>query len=366
VKRIPRQAVLVPLCWVLLACWEILDRAFTIMGTGLGVPPVDGLSSLVALSKALSWTLITYGFLSLARRFPLSPRRNGTIAVHAVSLLVVPVFSVVIGYGILNAVLLDSFSPLERVGGELRESIRLSWHEAVVRYVGLGFVVLLADLARQAHERELRTVALAKEVTEARLRALRMQLHPHFLFNTLNTLLPLISRDQAMAERTLEKLSDLVRFALRAGETPLQPLSREVDILSRYLEIETVRFRDRLKVTWNVAPEVLAAEVPALVLQPLVENAIAIGLGAAGAWRHRGLRPAARRPAFVLTVTDDGPGLEEKSGLPGVGLENTRRRLEQHYGAAARFSLSAGAGGGAVAEIRLPFRTADAPLAAAA
>ncbi|MFY2560244.1 sensor histidine kinase [Corallococcus terminator] len=219
------------------------------------------------------------------------------------------------------------------------------------------------SLASQQREREKERLAaaLAIELSEARLEALQVQLHPHFLFNTLNSIVVLVrERETDTAARMLVLLGDILRGLLRQGATQEVSLREEVAVLSRYLEIQQLRFQDRLRVDWEVDEALLDAWVPHLVLQPLVENAIRHGVSArtaAGVLRIRARRQGA---ALVLEVEDDGPGLPEGFDLergPGIGLSNTRARLSQLYGDAGRVVVAPPREGvGTVATVTLPFQ----------
>jgi sensor histidine kinase YesM len=228
-----------------------------------------------------------------------------------------------------------------------------------VYFALVGIEHALAYLA-QARERETQAVRLTAQLAEARLGALRMQLNPHFLFNSLNAITVLV-RDQntAAASRMLELLSDVLRLVLGAEGSHETPLSTELDFLERYLAIEQVRFSDRLRSRIDVDVILRRAAVPQFILQPLVENALRHGIARradAGL-----LEIAARREGdtLVLTVRDDGPGLAPTGPAAiGVGLANTRARLEAMYGDRASLELANAPEGGALATIRLPYHEA--------
>jgi two-component system LytT family sensor kinase len=213
----------------------------------------------------------------------------------------------------------------------------------------------------EVKEREAQTARLAAQVAEARLGALRMQLHPHFLFNSLNAITVLVrDRDTAAAGRMLELLSDVLRQVLRADRSHEVTLSDELRFLERYLAIEQVRFSDRLEVHFDVDDTLLDAAVPEFLLQPLVENALRHGIAQRP---DAGLvEIAARRTgdSLVLSVADNGPGLDvahhERGN--GLGLANMRERLTTLYGSRARLDLRgrAGPGDGTLATVSIPFR----------
>jgi two-component system, LytTR family, sensor kinase len=227
------------------------------------------------------------------------------------------------------------------------------------------------DRERAAAQLELRASRLEASLAQANLQALRMQLHPHFLFNTLNAVSVLaLKGERHGVVRMLTRLSDLLRVALE-NETQVVSLREELDFLQRYLDIEEVRFKDRLSVGVDVEPAALDGEVPTLLLQPLVENAIGHGIAkrtGPGRIRITGRRSGGR---LVLEVRDTGPGFPPEQlagggGTPsqapqrprpgGVGLANTRARLEQLYGSAHDLVLENGPEGGAVVRISVPYR----------
>ena len=220
----------------------------------------------------------------------------------------------------------------------------------------------------EAKEQEAQTARLAAQVAEARLGALRMQLHPHFLFNSLNAITVLVrDKDTAGAGRMLELLSDVLRQVLRTDQPHEVSLADELRFLERYLAIEQVRFSDRLTVRFAIDDSLRDAAVPEFLLQPLVENALRHGIA------HRAdggvVEISARRDgdAVLLTVADNGPGPSTAVSRDGngLGLSNIRERLTTLYGARARVDLHARSaidGGGTVATVRIPLRRlTDAP-----
>lgn len=213
---------------------------------------------------------------------------------------------------------------------------------------------------REARERETQAARLSAQLAEARLSALRMQMKPHFLLNSLNAILVLVrDKDHATATRVLEELGEVLRQVLRTERPEMVPLAEEIDFLRRYLAIEQVRFSDRLRIRFQVDPSVESAVVPDFILQPLVENALRHGI--AESTEAGLLAISARREGddLILSVEDDGPGFTE-GPTRGLGLSNTRERLEVLYGGRATLVLTGRAGGGTVATIRLPHRDSAA------
>jgi two-component system, LytTR family, sensor kinase len=221
------------------------------------------------------------------------------------------------------------------------------------------------EFYRRAQERERQAVELRERLTHAQLEALRSQLHPHFLFNTLNGAATLMHTDVVAADRMLTQLSDLLRATLTPGGPQEIPLADELELLDQYLAIMLVRFRDRLSVTVDVAPEARAALVPQFLLQPLIENALEHGIGARPGPGRLEVHAARDGDRLRMTITDDGPGPEPSARIDtGIGLANTRARLAQLYGADQRLVLepvNAAGGGGARVTVSLPFRPASAP-----
>lgn len=271
------------------------------------------------------------------------------------------------GYALVAALAWTTFLGGEQPFGRLV----LSWYLAGLPTMVLCYFGILGG-GRAAywfsrHRRsELAAARLETQLSEARLSALRMQLNPHFFFNALNTATVLVrDGDTDAAEDVMEVLGGLLRETLREDRGNLMTLSAEIDFVRRYLSIERARFPDRLQIDIDVPSELLAREVPAFVLQPLVENAVHHGIGMRpGAGR---IRVSARHAngSLVLRVEDDGPGPrppEAPGGREGpgdgsgssVGLTNTRARLEVMYGDRASCTLRPGPRGGAVAEVRLP------------
>ena len=216
----------------------------------------------------------------------------------------------------------------------------------------LGLVVHRLRV-RRIEAREWFRSALA----EAKLNALQAQLRPHFLANTLNSILVLIGTDSSRARRMVERLGDLLRASLETDPGQMVTLDRELSILELYLGIERMRFRDRLEVVFDVEPAVRDADVPCFLLQPLVENAIKHGMRGKSGHGVIRLRARAEGARLSLAIEDNGPGLPVPAATPrptGIGVRNTRQRLETLYPGRHRFEMGAGATGGCTVEIEIP------------
>jgi hypothetical protein len=216
---------------------------------------------------------------------------------------------------------------------------------------------------RRAQERERQSIALAAGLNRAKLDALRLQLQPHFLFNTLNAISTLVHRDATAADELIGDLSELLRVSLQTSEHEV-PLDRELELLDRYLAIEQARLGDRLKVIREIDPAALRGYVPTFVLQPIVENAIRHGIEprvAPGSVIVRARRAGNR---LHLSVIDDGVGLGvsgTRAARRGIGISNTEARLRALHGDAATLEITAPATGGVAVEITVPYSSTAQP-----
>ncbi len=306
-----------------------------------------------ALLEAGLWAFTTIAIFWLARRFPLDRGRvfQGLV-VHLAAAVVIALART----GVM--VVLGWYLPWVRA----RTFSLTFWAASSQNFLFYALLLGIAHLVlyyRRYRDREQEAEQLARGLTEARLQALKMQLQPHFLFNTLNAISALIPDEAKPARRMIARLGDLLRGSLEHEATQEVTLREELAFLDPYLEIEQARLEDRLTVVMRIAPETLDARVPHLLLQPLVENAIRHGIA-------ERIEPgkveisASRGPGdrLQLEIRDDGRGLngDSASARRGVGLTNIRSRLEQLYGGEHRFTLENQAVGGVLVGISLPFR----------
>ena len=283
------------------------------------------------------------------------PARRRYLLMHIAASLVLAVAQQFIFESILTHASWVPRSALSPV--EVHMSVLVYW---VV--VGIAHAVAYY---RSYHDRELAASRLEAQLSEARLDLLCMQLHPHFLFNTLHDISELMHEDVERADLMLTHVSDLLRLALDSSTAREVPLRRELHFLKRYLAIHQMRFQDRLSVSLDIHPDVLDACVPYLILQPLVENAIRHGIAqrpGAGRIQVRA-QPTGRSTTvataeqLLLEVIDDGPGLRSgAAGNSGLGLANTRVRLRETYGEAHRFELAEEPGGGLRVVLEIPLQ----------
>ncbi len=244
-----------------------------------------------------------------------------------------------------------------------REMIMQMFLGNLPRYCVVVAVSQVAFYYSRYHERQLTASQLEAQLAHAQLSALKMQLEPHFIFNALNAIVTLSRKDPPAAETMTLQLAELLRMSLESVDVHEVPLSRELQFLECYLRIQQTRFSDRLTVGYHIDPAVLDAAVPHLVLQPLVENAIRHGIGPRLAPGRVEVIAAQRYGRLHLEIRDDGVGWPPVTAGPprtGVGLRNTRARLQQLYPGGFDFACEAAAGGGCSARISLPLRPVSA------
>lgn len=233
-------------------------------------------------------------------------------------------------------------------------------------WIQIYWLILLVVHAMEFYQRsranEWKAAQLESRLAQAQLQALKTQLNPHFLFNTLNAVSALMHRDVRAANRMMTQLSDLLRLSLETSGAQEVPLKVELDFLDRYVEIQRARFPDRLHMSFEIQPETLDAQVPSFILQPLVENAIRHGIAQCSAPGSVEVIARQVNGLVELIVRDNGAGFPAQRQLvprEGVGLSNTRARLRHLYGAAHRFELRNVSTGGAEVFIVIPFRPAE-------
>ena len=309
---------------------------------------------IIAIAEAALWALLTPLIVSMAGR----ARSERMSRATRFALLLLLGLAVALGVSVfgheLRSLLInrpDGRDGVARHGPPLW----FGFLNALVIYLG----VLAAGLARayslRLGARREQATQLQAQLAEARLDALRSQLDPHFLFNTLNAVSSLVERDPRGVRRMITRLSELLRYSMEGAREPEITLRRELDLLDRYLDIMQVRFPG-LNVLRLLDDGALDVMVPSMILQPLVENAIRHGVEKMTEAGRIEIEALLNENTLVLRVSDNGPG---ESATPdvesaGVGLRNTRARLEQLYGPSGQFSLSRNAEGLTVAEVRLP------------
>lgn len=346
-----RLSLNVFLAWTAVAALESTSIAVAalIAGRPLNVYRVVG-SEFVA---AYLWVPVTIFIFLLAKRAPLLSgpkgawRYAGRLAAAGIPLL---------------AVRIALFHHIGQAVGFLRPGMPV-WF-ALAAFAGESILVLVVivgaahslEMARANRERELSRSQLEAQLARARLQSLAAQVQPHFLFNTLNAISTLVHVAPERAERSIAHLSDMLRATLAQTSRDEVPLREEVNLLGSYLEIERMRLGTRVAIHTDFPAESLPALVPHLLLQPLVENAIRHGVSGRMGPGSISVSTAVEDGFITLTVADDGVGMTPGRQRKGIGLSNTRARLQQLYSDRHSFTIDSTPGKGTVIRIAIPFR----------
>lgn len=310
------------------------------------------------------WALLTPLVMWTARRFPVWGAHHSSDARAAlrnwVAQLVAVTMFVVLHVALFTAasILLAGSAPVP--AARLFTGYLASWFtlDSIV-YCTLLAVYHALVYYRVSQDRALRASQLEAKLAQAQLQVLRMQLQPHFLFNTLHTISALMHKDVKRADSMIAALSDLLRMSLRSVGVQEVELREEVDFLQRYLEIMSLRFGDGLTVSLDIDPTVLDARVPTLVLQPLVENALRHGFGEGVRAGHVRVVAALEGDMVRCEVIDNGRGMPPSGPREGVGISNTRARLQHLYGERFSLDLLANPGGGARVALAIPYHSLE-------
>jgi LytS/YehU family sensor histidine kinase len=310
-------------------------------------------------SRYMLWAPLTPLIFAAARRFPFQrPGLARSIAIHACIALLCIAF--VEGLSTqFQSQLFKAVTDSRAMSGRLllAGTVTSRLLIGLVTYSAVVAIASALDYQRRLRDEAVRVAQLQRDLSDAQVQAIKMQVQPHFLFNTLHAVNVLIETDPAAATRMVTRLGDLLRHTLSRPAVAEVPLRTELDVLQLYLEIEQTRFRDRLTVRIDAPPETLDALVPDLILQPLAENAIRHGIESdtgAGSLEVTVSRAGA---SLVIELRNSGRGPGDKV-TDRIGLTTVRGRLARLYADAHEFSLVAGPKGGSVARVRIPFRTA--------
>ncbi|MFN2433141.1 MAG: sensor histidine kinase [Gemmatimonadota bacterium] len=350
-------------CYTLLAAVFALQKVaiFSARGDRAGRDAI-----LLTFLGIYTWGALTPAIFWTSRRFPLGPERSrGNLSAHLVAMLVLVVTDMLV-YTALDQFVVPGF----RWGGDppsFAQELRLllAWGAAgeVLWYVGVTALAHALLYRGMSLERELEAARVETRLAQARVQLLKMQLQPHFLFNTLHAISALVRDEATAARRMLSRLGDLLRLTLDHDGRATVSLTEELEMLEAYLEIQLARFPDRLVVDWDVAADALAAKVPNMLLQPIVENAVRHGIGRRNGEGRIEVRARRRQGRLELQVRDNGAGLPggTRRLKEGIGLANTRARLRELYGPDHRLDLVNAEGGGLSVRLEIPFRTPSTP-----
>jgi two-component system LytT family sensor kinase len=368
--------------WLLvLAVWMLIGLSFTLnyyffaehYVTIFRQPPTLGQMLVWELPYWLLWAGLAPVVFLFTRRFPIDRERwfrNSLLHIVACVALTIAHRAIYLILGWLLHV--AAYQNLTSIPDLYSSDILFNLPTGFMSYGTIFLISYVIDYYRRHQEEELKISRLKAElaearlqVTEAQLQALKMQLHPHFLFNTLNSISALLDEDAEAADQMLARLGDFLRLTLENSGAGQVTLQEELEFLRCYLEIEHVRFHDRLTVNMQIEPETLDARVPNLILQPIVENSIRHGIVSRIAPGQIEISARLIGDALQLRVKDNGPGLGQVEGgratvKEGFGLANTRARLAQMYGPAHRFEMADAPEGGLQVTLTIPFESSAA------
>jgi sensor histidine kinase YesM len=352
----------VALVWTAVGLFFTLQFYFAMIRSDRPVPLAESMA--VQFSYVYIWALVTPLVLWLAARFRLEPehwRRNLLLHVLYSTACVVLVGCLLYAF---NTIYFDRPRGTTSALWLVYRNIVLNASENY----GIYGLILLARHALDYYRRytagERRAAQLQTQLAEAQLQALKMQLQPHFLFNTLHSISALVYTDVEAADKMIARLGDFLRLTLENSGTQEVSLQQELEFLKCYLEIERIRFQDRLTTTFRIDAQALDTQVPNLILQPIVENAIRHGIAPRSTPGRIDILAERKNGTLRIRIKDNGSGLSlnqslERNGKEGVGLANTRARLEQLYGAAHRFELANDPRGGLIVTLEIPSETPD-------
>jgi two-component system, LytTR family, sensor kinase len=348
---------------IIFLCWNGFALFFTsqsYMFQARSAAPIEWKGPLFNwLLGSYTWFVLTPLILKLSNHFPL--QRGKLLRSVGIHFLAAPFFNIItiIIFVIARGLILGPFPDARALFESARSFLIAELHGGILLYWAIICISQGMDYYRRYRDRELLASNLEARLAEAQLDALRTQLHPHFLFNALNSVSVLMRKDVDAADRMLLQLSNLLRVTLAKSAAHEIRLKQELEILERYLEIEQIRFHDRLTVRLQVDPSALDAMVPQLFFQPLVENAIRHGIADREVGGVIDISAEHQNGMLNLQVRDNGPGLNAlRSNLvEGVGLSNTRSRLDYLYGPGSRFEVRDAEEGGLIVTAAFPFHT---------
>ncbi|HEX8638437.1 MAG TPA: histidine kinase [Pyrinomonadaceae bacterium] len=309
-----------------------------------------------------SWAILSPLIVFFAKRFRFEQRNwRRVLPAHLVAAVV---FSLL--HAAICVIAREIVYPgrIAENGGFLASTLRLTINQGIgelVTYCFLLSCIYVVDFYRRFQAEQLKSSELKAALATSQLNALKMQIHPHFLFNTLNSISALMHEDVKAADKMVARLGDFLRMTLENSGDREVSLKQEMDFVGRYLEIESVRFQDRLVVKMNIDPETLQARVPNLILQPIVENAIKHGISRQTKVGSLIISSERHGDRLQICVEDSGPGLQPSNGngskSGGIGLTNTRARLAHLYEENYRFEIKNAVPHGVIVTLEIPFET---------
>lgn len=354
------------LCWVVIGLFIAGRNIVSSVSRGAPIAWDEGV--LFELIYYLVWGLFTPVIFWFARRHHIQRRPQkihrirSALALLGFGLLVAPLqvtteaaISLLIAWRVLHV----PTEKIQHVLGLMPRIILIESFTGLITYAVIVGFFYTFDYYQKFRERDLRAAQLEGRLAQAELQNLKTQLQPHFLFNTLHAISVLMQENVPAANRMLVRLSELLRMTLENAGAQEVTLKQEMEFTQRYLDIEQTRFQDRLSVKIEIDPATLDALVPSLLLQPLVENALRHGIARRAGAGLLEIRAQREGDKLRLHAHDNGPGLQTDANgsmVKGVGLSNTRARLDQLYGSAHSFEIGNAEDGGVLVTVTIPFR----------
>ncbi|HUQ99327.1 MAG TPA: histidine kinase [Gemmatimonadaceae bacterium] len=351
-----RIAVITIAAWAGIALLFYCQRAY-LAAAAYRTPVRDRLFLEISIVWG-SWALLTGLVLYTVRRIPLGGERQWLVLLH------IP-FG--IGVALLHSALVAAITPLflwRPAFAPMRDMFRGRIASAIafdtVVYLLVAAVLYAIVYAARSRQREVAVAHAEAGLARAQLSVLQTRLQPHFLFNALNSVLALVHEDPARADLMIRRLSDLLRYSLSRSEVQEVSLQEELDVVRGYLEIQKIRFDERLTYQFDIASEALNASIPTFLLQPLVENAVKYSMTDEARSATIGISARTHGDILELAIRDDGPGmpLDPSRNTEGTGIATTRARLEQLFGTRHRLQFSSFSGRGLTVSIDIPLRSA--------
>lgn len=352
------RAVLIVAAWTVLAVF--LTSQMYLAYSRRDIPIRWERMFFVELSYAYIWAALTPLILLLARRFPIERAKWArSLVIHLGASLFIGFATRVLHDLLLFWMLADAEWKFSL--SKLLMNVYFMTDYGVMLYWLILLISYSFNYQKRYREGEVRATKLEAQLAQAQLQALKMQLHPHFLFNTLHSISALVHKNADAADKMIARLGDFLRLTLENSGAQEVSLGQEIEFLKCYLEIERIRFEDRLTVQLDIEPQTLDARLPNLILQPIVENAIRHGISPRTSSGRIEIEARRLNGTLQVQVTDNGPGLTSSptSGSivkAGVGLANTQARLRQLYGSEHRLDLANAPSGGLTVILEIPFR----------
>jgi two-component system, LytTR family, sensor kinase len=358
-----RLALIVLGVWLFLGTFMAAQFQLNSWATGRPISPRTAIE--ISIPKYLVYAILTFPVIWLTRRFPPNSKRwPVSLSAHLFGAIVFLILFV--GIRMLSGTATDRVT-LQKLPISMDTAISLArsnLFELFTMYSTIAIVALTIQLYRQFKEREIREAELKQKMAEYELQVLKLQLHPHFLFNAMNGISTLMNRDVKTAQDMLVRLSELLRMALSHSAANEVTLREEIEFVKAYLEIEQMRFGERLRIDFQIDSATLEARVPNMIIQPLVENAIQYGIAQVKGGGMIMLTTGRQNGRVHIRIINDGPSSPGPHPMKGsgIGLGNTRSRLGHLYGESYRLRIVGRAEGGAELDLEIPYRGATVNL----